>query len=100
MTTSSGPARTSATSAGSSTSGGPNSRITTARTPGLLHRNDAVRYEPIVAAPLSRRARRAEVRRESAADDRYKWVTLANTTASMFMATLDGSIVIIAPPAA
>ena len=50
MTTSSGPARTSATSAGSSTSGGPNSRITTARTPGLLHRNDAVRYEPIVAA--------------------------------------------------
>src|SRR5213076_1766649 len=37
MTTSSGPARTSATSAGSSTSGGPNSRIITARTPGLLY---------------------------------------------------------------
>ena len=33
------------------------------------------------------------------ADDRYKWVALANTTASMFMATLDGSIVIIAMPA-
>ena len=33
------------------------------------------------------------------ADDRYKWVALANTTASMFMATLDGSIVIIALPA-
>jgi MFS family permease len=32
-------------------------------------------------------------------EDRYKWVALANTTASMFMATLDGSIVIIAMPA-
>lgn len=32
-------------------------------------------------------------------DDRYKWVALANTTAAMFMATLDGSIVIIALPA-
>jgi MFS family permease len=32
-------------------------------------------------------------------DDRYKWVALANTTASMFMAALDGSIVIIALPA-
>ncbi|MGH3166117.1 MAG: MFS transporter, partial [Trebonia sp.] len=31
--------------------------------------------------------------------DSYKWVALANTTASMFMATLDGSIVIIALPA-
>jgi len=46
MTTSSGPARTSATSAGSSTSGGPNSLIITARTPGLLHRNDSSRNEP------------------------------------------------------
>ena len=33
------------------------------------------------------------------ADDRYHWVALANTTAAMFMATLDGSIVIIALPA-
>jgi MFS family permease len=33
------------------------------------------------------------------ASDRYKWVALANTTAGMFMATLDGSIVIIALPA-
>jgi MFS family permease len=33
------------------------------------------------------------------ANDRYKWVALANTTAGMFMATLDGSIVIIALPA-
>ncbi len=31
--------------------------------------------------------------------DRYKWVALANTTAGMFMATVDGSIVIIALPA-
>ena len=33
------------------------------------------------------------------ADDRYKWVALINTTAAVFMATLDGSIVIIALPA-
>ena len=32
-------------------------------------------------------------------DDRYKWVALANTTAAVFMSTLDGSIVIIALPA-
>jgi MFS family permease len=32
-------------------------------------------------------------------EDRYRWVALANTTAAMFMATLDGSIVIIALPA-
>ena len=31
--------------------------------------------------------------------DRYRWVALANTTASTFMSTLDGSIVIIALPA-
>ena len=31
--------------------------------------------------------------------DRYRWVALTNTTAAMFMATLDGSIVIIALPA-
>src|SRR6201989_2783616 len=38
--------------------------------------------------------------RESAGPgDRYKWGALTNTTASMFMATLDGSIVIIALPA-
>ena len=36
---------------------------------------------------------------QTARDDRYKWVALANTTAAMFMATLDGSIVIIALPA-
>jgi MFS family permease len=34
-----------------------------------------------------------------ASGDRYRWVALANTTAAMFMATLDGSIVIIALPA-
>jgi MFS family permease len=32
-------------------------------------------------------------------EERYKWVALANTTAGMFMATVDGSIVIIALPA-
>ncbi|MGI5226977.1 MFS transporter [Actinoallomurus sp. CA-142502] len=31
--------------------------------------------------------------------DRYKWVALANTTAAVFMAVLDGSIVLIALPA-
>jgi MFS family permease len=36
---------------------------------------------------------------EAQLDDRYRWVALANTTAAMFMATLDGSIVIIALPA-
>src|SRR5450755_478556 len=35
----------------------------------------------------------------TAKGDRYKYVALANTTAAMFMATLDGSIVIIALPA-
>ena len=32
-------------------------------------------------------------------DDHYRWVALANTTAAVFMSTLDGSIVIIALPA-
>jgi MFS family permease len=32
-------------------------------------------------------------------DDGYRWVALANTTAAVFMAQLDGSIVIIALPA-
>ncbi|HTT52162.1 MAG TPA: MFS transporter [Streptosporangiaceae bacterium] len=35
----------------------------------------------------------------TSAGDRYKYVALANTTAGMFMAALDGSIVIIALPA-
>jgi MFS family permease len=33
------------------------------------------------------------------AGDRYKWIALSNTTLSMTMATIDGSIVIIAMPA-
>jgi MFS family permease len=42
----------------------------------------------------------AETERDrTKADDRYKWVALANTTAAVFMAMLDGSIVIIAMPA-
>jgi len=36
---------------------------------------------------------------DTKADERYKWVALANTTAAIFMAALDGSIVIIALPA-
>src|ERR1700741_3380826 len=35
----------------------------------------------------------------SLVDERYRWVALANTTASVFMSALDGSIVIIALPA-
>jgi hypothetical protein len=31
--------------------------------------------------------------------DGYKWTALANTTAAVFMSTLDGSIVLIAMPA-
>src|SRR6201991_336197 len=32
-------------------------------------------------------------------DDRYKWTAMTNTTAAVFMSTLDGSIVLIAMPA-
>ena len=42
---------------------------------------------------------RARTAGPAKADDRYKWVALANTTAAIFMAALDGSIVIIALPA-
>ena len=35
----------------------------------------------------------------AAADERYKWTALANTTAAVFMSQLDGSIVLIALPA-
>jgi MFS family permease len=45
------------------------------------------------------RRRQAPADRQARADDRYKWVALANTTASTFMSLLDGSIVIIAMPA-
>src|SRR6202161_4821477 len=38
-------------------------------------------------------------KKSAVVSDRYPWVALTNTTASMFMATLDGSIVIIALPA-
>ncbi|HEX4063783.1 MAG TPA: MFS transporter [Streptosporangiaceae bacterium] len=38
-------------------------------------------------------------KREMAPGEGYKWVALANTTAGVFMAGLDGSIVIIAMPA-
>ncbi|MGH3149464.1 MAG: MFS transporter [Streptosporangiaceae bacterium] len=45
------------------------------------------------------RASRRDSRAAAGTGDRYKWVALANTTAAVFMATLDGSIVIIALPA-
>jgi MFS family permease len=35
----------------------------------------------------------------AAPNDNYKWVALANTTAAVFLSTLDGSIVLIAMPA-
>ena len=38
-------------------------------------------------------------KKSAARSDHYPWVALANTTASTFMSTLDGSIVIIALPA-
>jgi MFS family permease len=37
--------------------------------------------------------------RDGQVSDRYKWIALSNTTLSMMMATIDGSIVIIAMPA-
>jgi MFS family permease len=50
----------------------------------------------IARAPLGpKRSRRGS----GAVSDRYKWVALSNTTLGTFMATLDGSIVIIAMPA-
>jgi len=50
------------------------------------------------AAPDGKETQMAS-RRTAGPGDRYKWVALANTTAAIFMATLDGSIVIIALPA-
>jgi len=41
----------------------------------------------------------AATRRDRPVGDNYRWVALANTTASVFMSALDGSIVIIALPA-
>src|SRR5580658_7971081 len=36
---------------------------------------------------------------EDGVGDRYKWVALTNTTAAVFMSSLDGAVVIIALPA-
>src|SRR6202790_5718528 len=44
-------------------------------------------------------AAQARAGRTVGAEDRYKWVALANTTAAVFMSALDGSIVIISLPA-
>ena len=35
---------------------------------------------------------------ESADDSRYKWIALSNTTLGVLMATIDGSITLIALP--
>ena len=40
-----------------------------------------------------------QARAERPKPDRYAWIALANTTAAIFMAALDGSVVIIALPA-
>jgi EmrB/QacA subfamily drug resistance transporter len=49
--------------------------------------------------PEVRGSRPGSVGSTGGADDRYKWVALANTTAAVFMSQLDGSIVLIAMPA-
>jgi MFS family permease len=43
--------------------------------------------------------RQPELRDSSGQSDRYKWIALSNTTLSITMATIDGSIVIISMPA-
>jgi MFS family permease len=46
-----------------------------------------------------RQATAAETRASHDRPDRYKWIALSNTTLSVTMATIDGSIVIISMPA-
>jgi MFS family permease len=48
---------------------------------------------------LNRRTRVQQPRPTAPKPDKYAWIALANTTAAIFMAALDGSIVIIALPA-
>ena len=43
--------------------------------------------------------RHPELRETAGQSDKYKWIALSNTTLSITMATIDGSIVIIAMPA-
>ncbi|HTX83580.1 MAG TPA: MFS transporter [Streptosporangiaceae bacterium] len=43
--------------------------------------------------------RQSELRESTGQSDRYKWIALSNTTLSITMATIDGSIVIISMPA-
>jgi MFS family permease len=43
--------------------------------------------------------RQPDVRESTGQSDRYKWIALSNTTLSITMATIDGSIVIISMPA-
>ncbi len=53
----------------------------------------------MTATPAKRHQIDTSIGRTGGDDRRYRWVALANTTAAMFMAALDGSIVIIALPA-
>jgi MFS family permease len=48
---------------------------------------------------ISERQPAAATQTDPGPEDRYKWIALSNTTLSMLMATIDGSIVIIAMPA-
>src|SRR6202042_519109 len=67
------------------------------RTPGRT-----TGQEPLMPAPIEHDEETEDPTAGAAApvrDERYKWGALANTTAAVFMAMLDGSIVIIAMPA-
>jgi MFS family permease len=52
-----------------------------------------------VGAISGRQATAAETQASHDRPDRYKWIALSNTTLSVTMATIDGSIVIISMPA-
>ena len=47
---------------------------------------------------VASQARRAPPIPRPAADDRYKWIALSNTTVGVLLATIDGSILLIAMP--
>src|SRR5215469_2901986 len=59
---------------------------------GVTSRRQPRQFGPPVMAP-GRPSRSGQV------SERYKWIALSNTTLTMMMATIDGSIVIIAMPA-
>ena len=74
----------------------PGARTTHGR--GAAHR--ATGSEPLMPTAVESRMGDQTVSRPTdGVDDHYRWIALTNTTAASFMATLDGSIVIIALPA-